>query len=84
MVSDALTEDLGNLRGVLHARATVSGPPSHAEARIDLTLDPDSDPAPVLDSVSTATRRAAQAVHQDVLPAHINLDVARHPSHRAA
>ncbi|MBM9503098.1 alkaline shock response membrane anchor protein AmaP [Actinacidiphila acididurans] len=83
VVSDALTDDLRNLSGVLHARATLSGPRSHAEARIDLTLDPDGDPAPVLDSVAMATQRAGQAIRQDVLPTHINLAVARHASRRA-
>ncbi|MFE4370376.1 alkaline shock response membrane anchor protein AmaP [Streptomyces sp. NPDC056835] len=82
-LNDALTTDLTTLPGTRRSRARVSGPPTHPQALIALTLAPGITPEHVLEDVSTAVERARQSAGWDQLPSLVRLDVSRHGPRRA-
>ncbi|MFE2498240.1 alkaline shock response membrane anchor protein AmaP [Streptomyces scopuliridis] len=82
-LNDALTTDLNTLPGARRTRARVSGPPTHPQALIALTLAPGITPEHVLNDVSTAVEQARRSAGWDQLPSRVRLDVAHHGPHRA-
>ncbi|WP_046494196.1 hypothetical protein [Streptomyces odonnellii] len=82
-LNDALAADLRTLPGTRRGRARISGPPTHPQALIALTLAPGSTPEHVLEDVSTAVEQARRSAGWDQLPSRVRLDVARHSARRA-
>jgi hypothetical protein len=81
-LNNALTADLDTLPGVRRTQARLSGPPLRSQARITLTLDPDSAPKPVLKDLRDAVERARRSAGWDELPTRARLRVALHGPHR--
>ncbi|WP_405871544.1 MULTISPECIES: alkaline shock response membrane anchor protein AmaP [unclassified Streptomyces] len=83
VLADALTTDLGLLPGTRRAQAHIHGPSARPQARIDLTLNPGSAPAQLLEDIHDAVERTRRSVGWNELPTHVHLHVARHGTHRA-
>ncbi|MFD7288807.1 alkaline shock response membrane anchor protein AmaP [Streptomyces sp. NPDC059863] len=82
-LDDALTTDLTTLPGARRTSARFSGPRTHPQALITLTLAPGITPDHILEDVSTAVERARESAGWDGLPSCVRLHVARHGPHRA-
>ncbi|MEV8533194.1 alkaline shock response membrane anchor protein AmaP [Streptomyces sp. NPDC051211] len=83
-LSDAIAADARQLPGVQHARVQLAGRSNHPEARITLTLAPDSEPGPVLQALCDGPlERARQATGWTQLPTQARLQITRHKPHRA-
>lgn len=83
-LSDALAADSRQLPGVQQARAQMTGPSTHPQARITLTLSPDSAPGPVLEALSQGPlERVRQSTGWNQLPTQVRLKTTPHKPHRA-
>ncbi|MFD7629536.1 alkaline shock response membrane anchor protein AmaP [Streptomyces sp. NPDC059851] len=82
-LGDALAADAGQQPGVQRARARLDGSHGHPEAHLQLTLDPDSEPGPVLQRLCDGPLdRARRSTGRTRLPAEARLRVTRHKAHR--
>lgn len=83
-LSDAIATDARQLPGVQQARVQMAGRATRPQARIILTLTPDSEPGPVLEALCHGPlERARQSTGWAQLPTQARLQIAGHKSHRA-
>ncbi|MGW4688090.1 alkaline shock response membrane anchor protein AmaP [Streptomyces sp. NPDC004244] len=82
-LSDAMTADAAQLRGVRRARARMDGSSHRPEAHIDVTLKPDAEPGPVLQALCDGPLKRARQSTGRPLPARIRLRMTPHKPHRA-
>ncbi|WP_374772606.1 alkaline shock response membrane anchor protein AmaP [Streptomyces sp. NBC_01310] len=82
-LGDALAADARHLPGVHQARARMDGSSSHPEAHLDITLTPDTEPGPVLQSLCDGPLESARRSTGRTLPARAHLRLTPHKPHRA-
>lgn len=82
-LNDALAADAGQLPGVHRAGATMTGRPSRPQARLTLTLTPDSAPTEVLDALRLGPlEHARESAGWEHFPTETRLRVVGHGPHR--
>jgi hypothetical protein len=82
-LNDALAADAGQLPGVRQARARMTGRPTRPQARLTLTLTPDSAPTAVLDALRRGPlEHARESAGWEHLATEARLRVAGHGPHR--
>ncbi|MFB7172116.1 alkaline shock response membrane anchor protein AmaP [Streptomyces sp. NPDC056254] len=82
-LSDAMAADTGHLPGVRRVRARMDGSSRHPEAHLDITLNPDAEPGPVLRALHDGPLQRARQTVGRALPVRTRLRMPSHKPHRA-